>query len=57
MMRWIYVRFVVFDGSEFHMWYWLGGSSGRNRIGHATSPDGVTWTKDPLNPVLDYGQQ
>ena len=22
------------------------------RIGHATSPDGITWTKDPLNPVL-----
>ncbi|MBU1080283.1 MAG: hypothetical protein KKB59_07310, partial [Spirochaetes bacterium] len=22
------------------------------RTGHATSPDGITWTKDPSNPVL-----
>ena len=25
------------------------------RIGHATSPDGITWTKDTNNPVLDVG--
>jgi hypothetical protein len=24
-------------------------------IGHATSPDGITWTKDPQNPVLSPG--
>jgi len=23
------------------------------KIGHATSPDGISWTKDPANPVLD----
>ena len=44
---------VIYDDNEFHMWYgaW-NGSSTENRIGHATSLDGVTWTKDPLNPVL-----
>ncbi len=54
---------VVFDGETFHMWY-----SGRNRdeppagrhkapmrIGYATSPDGVDWTRHPANPVLDVG--
>ena len=25
------------------------------QIGHATSPDGVHWTKDPANPVLSRG--
>ena len=25
------------------------------RIGHATSPDGINWTKDANNPVLDLG--
>ena len=39
------------------MWYgaWNGiyGSSWNQiRIGHATSTDGLIWTKDPANPVL-----
>ena len=41
-----------YDG-ELHMWY--GGrssGSGDRRIGHATSTDWVTWTKDPDNPYL-----
>ncbi len=34
---------VIYDDNEFHMWYgaW-NGSSTENRIGHATSLDGVT---------------
>jgi hypothetical protein len=28
------------------------GLSGPMAIGHATSPDGIAWTKDPRNPVL-----
>jgi len=46
---------VIFDGANYKMWY--GGNDGTNfRIGYATSPDGVNWTKaDSVNPVLDIG--
>ncbi|MEE9463800.1 MAG: hypothetical protein V3V53_18330, partial [Bacteroidales bacterium] len=56
---------VVFNGSEYHMYFHAEGNSASGVfIGHATSPDGVAWTKDPQNPVLspgpsgswDYGQ-
>ena len=46
---------VVFDGALYHMWY-----SGRDlaifpwQVGHATSADGIEWTKDP-RPVLSPG--
>ena len=46
--------FVVYDGKEYHMWYGAYNGTHGIRIGHATSPDGVTWTKDPLNPVLTF---
>ena len=46
--------YVLFDGSEYMMWY--GGDDGSNwRIGLATSPDGISWTKHAGNPVLDLG--
>lgn len=46
---------VVFFGGEYHMYYTgvgIGGLGGPLSIGHATSPDGLTWTKDAavLNP-------
>ncbi len=51
---------ILYDGSTFHMWYtgsdgffFSGPSAGR--IGYATSPDGITWTRDTSNPVLDVG--
>jgi hypothetical protein len=45
---------VLIIGSTYHMWY--SGNDGTNmRIGHATSPDGINWTKDPTNPVLNLG--
>ena len=35
---------VYFDGSTYHMWF--GGYDGTySRIGYATSPDRITWTK------------
>ncbi len=37
------------------MWYSAWGGTGAVQIGHATSPDGLTWTKDPSNPVLTVG--
>ena len=55
---------VLKVGEVFHMYYeaW-GAPHGGNRgldyrtlqIGHATSRDGVHWTKDPANPVLPKG--
>jgi hypothetical protein len=43
----------------FHLWYLGSGSyHGKTawRIGHATSPDGVKWTKSGEEPVLDIGR-
>jgi uncharacterized repeat protein (TIGR01451 family) len=45
---------VLKVGSTYHMWY-EGDDGATTRIGHATSTDGMTWTKDPANPVLDVG--
>jgi predicted GH43/DUF377 family glycosyl hydrolase len=46
---------VVFFGGEYHMYYsgiGAGNITGPIHIGHATSANGTTWTKDPNNPVL-----
>lgn len=43
-------------GNTYHMYY--SGADQKNTnagifaIGHATSPDGTNWTKDPANPVV-----
>jgi len=48
------------DGT-YHMWYSSVNKFGGNgdeaiyRIGHATSPNGINWTKDPNNPVIRPG--
>jgi predicted GH43/DUF377 family glycosyl hydrolase len=45
---------VVFDGTEYRMWY--SGSDGSiTKIGYATSAHGVAWEKHPNNPVIDVG--
>ena len=50
----LYTSSVLFDGAGYRMWY--GGNDGFNaRIGYATSPDGIVWTKYGGNPVLDVG--
>ena len=46
---------VVFNGTIYHMWYSGGSAPFRWKIGHATSTDGINWTKDPENPVLSIG--
>ncbi len=52
-----FINDVVFDGSTYHMWFAGLESSGYWwHIGHATSTDGVEWTKDPANPVLRSGE-
>ena len=45
---------VQYDGTIYRMWY-RGYDGTTGRIGYATSPDGVAWTKDSLNPVLGLG--
>ncbi len=50
---------VIFNTSDslFHMWYAGRGNGNTYQpiyIGHATSPDGSSWTKD-TNPVLSPG--
>ena len=47
---------VVRVGDTFHLYY-EGGASGVAdlQVGHATSTDGLTWVKDPTNPVLRPG--
>lgn len=46
---------VLLINETYHLWY---AASGNNilSIGHATSDDGITWTKDENNPVLDLGE-
>ena len=48
----VYRPSVIKDGTVYKMWY--QGYSDMSRIGYATSPDGVTWVKNPT-PVLDLG--
>jgi len=46
---------VVLDGGVFHMWY-SGNDGNNNRIGYATSVDGIAWTRqNGGNFVLDKG--
>jgi len=43
---------VLNDGGTYRMWY-SGSFTGPDlKIGYATSPDGITWTKYAGNPVL-----
>lgn len=53
---------VVQTGGVLHMYYEAWGVRGDSaadyrslQIGHATSKDGISWTKDPANPVLRKG--
>jgi len=47
---------VVKAGDTYHMYYSgmkeSGEALGLLAIGHATSPDGIHWTKDPANPIV-----
>ena len=45
---------VIVDGT-YHMYYSCIAADDDNRIAHATSVDGIAWTKDPANPVMDLG--
>ena len=47
---------VVKVGNTYHMYYSgmsvEGAKQAIGGVGHATSPDGIRWTKDPANPVI-----
>ena len=50
---------IIEDGGVFKMWY-VGHTSGgqtTSKVGYATSPDGITWTRHPGNPVVDRPSQ
>ncbi|MBE0571885.1 MAG: T9SS type A sorting domain-containing protein [Ignavibacteriaceae bacterium] len=45
--------YVLRENGQYKMWYTgCATSSILNRIGYATSPDGINWTKHQSNPVL-----
>jgi photosystem II stability/assembly factor-like uncharacterized protein len=49
---------VISDSGSYKMWYAGAGASGFGgpiRIGYASSPNGITWTKLISNPVLGVG--
>lgn len=48
---------ILYIDSIYHMWYSGGIFTGTLRIGHATSEDGIAWSKDQNNPVLDVGSE
>ncbi len=53
--RWIESPAVIYDNGIYKMWYTGVGYDWRIKIGYATSPDGITWTKYINNPVLSIG--
>jgi predicted GH43/DUF377 family glycosyl hydrolase len=47
---WFWRPFVVQDGATYELWYSLS-SGGQDHIGYATSPDGLSWTRQGI-PAL-----
>lgn len=44
---------IIYYKGTYHMWYKGWKKRGGNAwIGHATSQDGISWERDPQNPVL-----
>lgn len=48
---------ILREGDTYHLWYtgYDGAREGIKRLGYATSPDGIHWTRDPHNPI--YGER
>jgi sucrose-6-phosphate hydrolase SacC (GH32 family) len=45
---------IIKDGDTYHLWY-TGYNDAKTKdrlLGHATSADGVTWSRDPANPLV-----
>jgi beta-1,2-mannobiose phosphorylase / 1,2-beta-oligomannan phosphorylase len=46
--------YILVEDRTYHLWY-TGYNDDRSPskfLGHATSPDGLCWTRDPANPVF-----
>jgi len=46
--------FVLVEDGTYHLWY-TGYNEQQDpemHLGHATSTDGVNWTRDPINPIF-----
>lgn len=50
----VYAPVVIKDGSTYKMWY-SGSNNTTDKIGYATSSDGISWSKSGSNPVLSPG--
>jgi hypothetical protein len=49
---------VIYLDSMYHMWYNAGERTSVGiKVGHATSPDGITWISDPNIPVFSTGSE
>jgi hypothetical protein len=48
---------VIHDGGTYKMWYIGLDLFDVGRVGYATSPDGLNWSKHASNPVLDVGAE
>ncbi len=46
---------VLIAGTTFHLWYSGSHDGFTSEIGHATSSDGINWTRDPQNPIVKRG--
>jgi hypothetical protein len=47
--------YILVEDGTYRLWY-TGYNEDRSRtmsLGHATSPDGLKWTRDPANPIFD----
>lgn len=46
--------FILFDEGVYKMWYtgYTGNDNDIKYLGYATSPDGITWTRYPGNPIF-----
>jgi predicted GH43/DUF377 family glycosyl hydrolase len=47
--------YVMEDNGTYKMWFTGTNFYNIGQIGYATSADGITWTKDASNPVLEVG--
>jgi hypothetical protein len=46
---------VAREGGQYKMWYYGSGLANNiSKLGYATSPNGINWTKNP-NPILSAG--
>ncbi|MCL4218544.1 MAG: glycosylase [Candidatus Hydrogenedentes bacterium] len=46
---------ILLEDGLYHLWYtgYAGSDDNPKYLGYATSPDGITWTRHPDNPVHD----